>query len=516
MKTPYREKVLFFLPSVASGLLIALSFPTADLFPLAWAGFVPLLCSVWQNDWKSAFKKGFAFGMVYFFGTLYWIYHSINHFGGVSLYSSIAVVLLLCLYLSIFPAAFSVLFSLAYSRTRLPALLAAPVFWVSLEFLRSYAFTGFPWSSMGYSQYRFLPLIQAADITGIYGISFLLLACNGLITDVIVLRRKLSEQPLFPLSYTFTGALVLLVIILSVFGYGFFRLHQERPGQDVSISVIQGNIEQDRKWEPIFQNEVIATYEALSTEALRSRPSLIIWPETAVPFIYENDTEHTARLLNFQRQIETPLLFGSIIMKKRTAESSELANSALLLDREGKKSYSYDKIHLVPFGEYVPLKSILFFLDKLVVGIGDYMPGRQYLLAETDIGRFGTLICYEIIFPGMVRKFYARGGDLLVTITNDAWFGNTAGPYQHFSMAVFRAIENRKPVVRAANTGISGFIDSSGRIISKTDLFVRQALTKIIRTDSAMTFYTKYGDLFSFLCIIISIIICGNIFPRRQ
>jgi apolipoprotein N-acyltransferase len=194
----------------------------------------------------------------------------------------------------------------------------------------------------------------------------------------------------------------------------------------------------------------------------------------------------------------------------------ELTNSAVLLNREGIKSYVYDKIHLVPFGEYVPLRKVLFFIDKLVVGIGDFVPGNQYLPADTEMSRFSTLICYEVIFPGLVRKFFTRGGDFIVTITNDAWFGNTAGPCQHFSMAVFRAIENRKPLVRAANSGISGFIDSNGRILKQSGLFDRQVLTYTLKTDFSMTFYTRFGDLFSFFCIVISIILLGNIIvPRR-
>ena len=192
-----------------------------------------------------------------------------------------------------------------------------------------------------------------------------------------------------------------------------------------------------------------------------------------------------------------------------------LGRVPVLLDREGKKAYVYDKIHLVPFGEYVPLRRVLFFIDKLVAGIGDFMPGKVYIPADSEVGRFGTLICYEVIFPGLVRKFYTQGGDFIVTITNDAWFGKTAGPYQHFSMAVFRAIENRKPLVRAANTGISGFIDSNGRILAVSGLFERLVLTHTIKTDSAMTFYTRFGDLFSFFCIVISIILVGNIVSRR-
>lgn len=492
-----------------------LSFPRFDLYILAWTGFVPLLTSLWKKEWRQAFWTGFAFGMIYFFGTLYWIYHSINHFGGMSFFSSIIVVCLLCCYLSLFPALFAALFSRVYNKTRLPALFVAPVLWVSIEFVRSYALTGFPWSSIGYSQYRFLPLIQVSDITGIYGISFIILAVNGFIADLFLNKKRLKEMPLFPHSYFTAGAVSLLIFILASFGYGFWRLNQEREGRSLTVSVIQGNIEQDKKWEPLFQNEVIDIYTTLSSQALRDNPSLIIWPETAVPFFFGSNAVNTARMIQFQQQSSTYLLFGSVLAKNSHEKSADMTNSAVLLDKEAKITYSYDKIHLVPFGEYVPLRNILFFIDKLVVGIGDYIPGKQYLQADTEIGRFGTLICYEIIFPGLVRKFFTQGGDYMVTITNDAWFGDTAGPYQHFSMAVFRAIENRKPVMRAANTGISGFIDSSGRILGQTRIFDRQILTHSVKTDSTMTFYTKFGDLFSFFCIVVSIILLSSIVPRR-
>jgi len=516
MEKNFLRKYYPFLPAMLSGILLVLSFPRFDLFVLAWAGFVPLLYSLWNREWKEAFVFGFVFGIVYFFGTLYWVYHSINHFGGISFLSSILIVLFLSAYLSLFPALFSMLFSQVYKKTRLPALFIAPVLWVCIEFIRSYALTGFPWASIGYSQYRFLPLIQISDIAGVYGISFLVLAVNGFLADLLLIRKRLKEMPLFPLSYLIGGAATLLVLIIATLGYGVWRLHQNRTGRSLTVSVVQGNIEQDKKWEPAFQDEVISIYTGLSEEALKQHPSLIIWPETAVPFLFGTDVANTGRIVQFQKQTGTSLLFGSVLVNRQSAGTTDLTNSAILLDKEGNKSYVYDKIHLVPFGEYVPLRKTLFFIEKLVVGIGDYIPGTQYLQADTEIGRFSTLICYEVIFPGLVRKFYTRGGDFMVTITNDAWFGKTAGPYQHFSMAVFRTIENRKPLVRAANTGFSGFIDSNGRILAQSGLFDRQVLTYTLKTDPSMTFYTKFGDLFSFFCIVISIILLANIVPRRR
>jgi apolipoprotein N-acyltransferase len=505
------KRAVEYLPAVVSGALITLSFPPFDFFPLAWAALVPFLLSLWNKNAGEAFRSGYIFGIAYFFGTLYWIYHSINYYGGVSFLPSVCVVLLLCAYLGLYPAIFSSIFSTMIRKTRSPALLIAPVIWVALEFIRSYALTGFPWSSIGYSQYKFLPLIQVSDLTGVYGISFLVIAVNGAIVDIFSLKKRVKDMPLFPVFFTVSGFAFLIVIMLSTLGYGFWRLGQQRNGQIIKVSIVQGNIEQDKKWEPLFQKEVLDTYFDLSKKASKMSPQLIVWPETAAPFLFDYDAQNTEQLIGFQKELGSDLLFGSVLINERSGEKNLLTNSAVLLDRQGKIAYVYDKIHLVPFGEYVPLRSVLFFIDKIAVGIGDYIPGKQYARAETGFGSFGTLVCYEVIFPGLVRKFFATGGDFIVNITNDAWFGKTSGPYQHFSMAVFRAVENRKPVIRSANTGISGFIDSNGKVVARSQLFQRLVLTEMIKTDTTMTFYTKYGDLFSYLCIVISLILLINI-----
>jgi apolipoprotein N-acyltransferase len=503
-------------PALISGILLVLCFPTIDLFPIAWIALVPFLLSLYNKEPKEAFKAGLFLGVPYFFGTLYWIYYSINHYGGIPLVASIALVILLCLYLSLYTGFFALFFSIAIRNTAFPALFIAPVFWVVLEFLRSYLFTGFPWSSIGYTQYKFLTVIQIADITGIYGVSFLVLAVNGAVADIFLIKRRIKDIPLFPLLQTVTGFCLLLLFVISTFVYGHFRLGEKRPGKELTASIIQGNIEQDKKWEPSYQSTVMEVYKDLSLKASSSSPSIIIWPETAVPFFFETDREYTEKLMDFQKQLDSYLLFGSVLVKGKNNGENLLSNSAVLLDKAGKVTYIYGKIHLVPFGEYVPLQKILFFLDKLVVGIGNYSSGDNYLKAETPFGSFASLICYEIIFPGLVRRFYSKDGDFIVNITNDAWFGKTTGPYQHFSMAVFRAVENRKPVIRAANTGISGFIDSNGRIISQTDLFQRMILKKNIITDSTRSFYSKYGDLFSYIWIVFSVVLLTNLFWQSR
>ncbi|MBI4823355.1 MAG: apolipoprotein N-acyltransferase [Nitrospirae bacterium] len=467
-----------YLLAVLSGTALVFAFPKFDLYAVSWFCLSPFLLSLNRMSNKEAFRAGIFFGIPYFFGTEYWIYHSINHYGGIPFIPSLALVLLLSLYQSLYTGIFGLLFSLKIKNTRLPAMLLAPLMWVSLEFVRSYALTGFPWSSIGYSQYKLIPLIQFVDITGIYGVSFLLMAVNGAIADIFILKERKDKMPLFSTMPTIAGYGALISITLMAVLYGYLRLNELPTGVTFRASIIQGNIPQELKWSPEYQRDVIETYKDMTLSANSLSPSLIVWPESAVPFYFMNDPTLTEELIEFQRSLDTYLLFGAITIKAVSKDAPpELSNSAILLNRLSEVGYVYDKIHLVPFGEYVPLRRMLFFVDKLVAGIGDYTRGDRYIKAEAPFGRFGTLICYEIIFPGLVRKFYTKDGDFIVTITNDAWFGDTGGPYQHWSMAVFRAIENRKPLIRAANTGISGFIDSNGRILKMTPIFERRILT---------------------------------------
>jgi len=502
-----------YLWAIICGLLVVLSFPKFDIFPLAWVALAPLLVILYNKSIKQSFITGLLFGIVYFFGTIFWIYHSLNHYGSISLIPSLCAVLALSVYLALYPAVFCALYSSVIKKNVLPAMFVAPALWTSLEFIRSIALTGFPWSSLGYSQYTFTLFIQSADITGIYGISFMIVAVNGALADYFIVRKRMRDKPLYSRLYTYSGWVALLVIITANLCYGYYRMHQERPGSTIRIAIVQGNIEQDKKWDRAYQQFVSDRYRNLSLDAISNEenpsgpPNLIVWPETAIPFFF-GDNRESADHIAFQKSLNSYLLFGAVMLKKDSRNN--LANSAVLLTKEGKVSYIYDKIHLVPFGEYVPLRDMLFFVNKLVVGIGDYIPGDSYTKAVTPFGSFGTPICYEIIFPGLVRKFYVKGGDFIVTITNDAWFGDTGGPYQHFSMAVFRAVENRKPVVRAANTGVSGFIDSSGKILMTTDIFIPTVIRADLKTDQTLSFYTKYGDLFSFFCILSSIFLFIN------
>ncbi len=501
--------------SCLSGLLLALSFPTPNLFLLAWIALVPFIYSILDSENRfTTFKLGLIFGIVFFFSTQYWIYHSITHYGNIPFILSISIVLLLCIYQGFYIGLFGVLLNFSCKRLSLPVSISAPVLWITFEYLRGVLFTGFPWSLLGYTQFQFLPLIQIADITGIYGISFLIVFSNGIISEFL-LYKKYQGADIY--NYTATGGgkllslLIFLIIIVLSITYGFARIKSIKGNDVIVVSIIQGNIDQSKKWDPEYQDEVLKIYKNLTIKALKDMPKLVVWPETSVPFFFGSDRKNTEALIDFQRSLNTYLVFGSVLIKEFKKNKYSLSNSVILLSHNGKTIFNYDKIHLVPFGEYVPLKKILFFIDKLVVGIGDFVRGEEYSIAETQIGKFATPICYEIIFPGLIRRFYLNnGGDLLITITNDAWFGRTTGPYQHFVMSIFRAIENRKPLIRAANTGISGFIDSTGKVLKSTRLFERTFITETVIKNTEMTFYTRFGDIFAYLCNIYSLYILLN------
>lgn len=506
----------YLLISLVSGVALSFAFPKHDLFFLAWFSMVPFLWGLTYHSEKTAIKAGISFGLGLFFGTQYWIYYSINHYGNAQFLISILIVFLLCLYESLYVAIFALFTNLAVRRSKLPVFLIAPAFWVCAEYLRGIIFTGFPWSFIAHSQYKILPLLQIADITGAYGISFLIVGLNSIIVDFLLLQKRRKKIPLYPAFPTYLGLLTIVLLFVFSFLYGYYRLGYKPSGNPVKISIIQGNIEQDKKWDPAYQNAVFERYLSLTRSVSQDRPDLVVWPETAVPFFFGTDREFSDRLISFQQENRIPLFFGSVMVRPITTRKYRLTNSAILLDESGKTLSSYDKIHLVPFGEYVPLRNLLFFVDKMVEGVGDYVSGNEYTVFRASFGQFSPAICYELVFPSLIRTFFNRGGNFLVTITNDAWFGNTSGPYQHFSAAVFRAIENRRPVVRAANTGISGFIDSSGNILSRSNLFRRETLKGEILLDTRKTFYTKFGDLFVYLCFLTVAIIFINLFFQKK
>lgn len=505
--------------ALLSALLLIPAFPDFDYYPLAWAAIVPLLIAISGKDIKRSFYLGVINGFFFFLGTIYWVSHSMHVYGNLPLAIAIPALMLLCLVLALYTGIFCMLYNFISGHSRIPAVLTVPVLWVTAEYLRTYTILEYPWAMLGYSQYNFLTLIQVADITGIYGISFLVAAFNGAILDVHHLWQTRNKSGrLHGLFGVLAGTICLAIVIATVISYGNDRLSQKETGQMVRTSLVQGNIPQDKKWDPLFQREVIDTYKRLTTITLSDKPDIIIWPEASLPFTFGYNGELTNEFLRFQKDLKTHLLFGAMVAKEVTSKKTSMTNSAIILSPKGEAGPVYDKMHLVPYGEYVPLRTLFPFIGKLTEGIGDFVPGRESVVMETPFAKIGNLICYEIIFPDLSRELVKKGANLLVTITNDAWFGRTSAPSQHFSTAVFRAIENRVPIARAANTGISGFIDAHGRITGKSDIFIEATMTETILTGTKNSFYTKYGDIFVYLCLTVTVllIVKGYLAARKS
>jgi apolipoprotein N-acyltransferase len=493
--------------AAVSGLLLAASFPTIQFHLLAWFALIPLFVALKGSSVRDGLWTGGITGLVYFAGTVHWVTNSVHFYGGIPLVPASLITLLLCAYLAIYPAVFGA--ALSHIRNTHPSLtfLAAPALWTALELARTYVFSGFPWSLLGYTQYTTLPVIQIADITGVYGISFLIVLVNAALAELVLDRKRF-------LPLLAAGAVLVLVL-----SYGVMQIGKPEAAGSFKVAVIQGNIEQDQKWDPAYQMQVTGVYERLTLKAAQLHPDLVLWPETATPFYFNSpgrtDQEQTVELERFVKKNHVPILFGSPTYEILPGRVVHLRNSAFLLSPEGTALAEYHKFHLVPFGEYVPLKSVLFFVDKMVQAIGDFQPGKEYTVMAVPVHgqqdvKVSTVICYEIIFPDLVRRFVDRGATVITTITNDAWFGRTAAPYQHFSMAVFRAVENRVPVARAANTGISGFIDAKGTILQTSGIFVEADLIQALAPGSTKTFYTRYGDIFSYLCVIFTMILLAK------
>lgn len=496
-----------------SGCLLCLSFPRWELSSLAWIALIPLFFAILDQPISRAFFLGWIAGVIFFGGTLSWITFSMHNYGGIPWGISLLLMLLLLAYLSVYFGLFAALLRYIL-EDRLSTLLFVPAAWTTLELIRGQLFTGFPWAHLGYSQYRFLPVIQIADIGSVYAVGFVVVLFNAALFKAL---RVGWEERRIALS-EIAVAVIVLALTLS---YGMFRLSQPMgDGPPLSVSVVQGNIDQIQKWDTRFREETFQTYKRLSLMNLEggtvTRPELVVWPEAALPFFFEDEPGYQTALLNLSREGNFHLLFGSPAYITASSGKISLLNSAYLLSPENRLFSRYDKMHLVPFGEYVPLPSLLSFVNKMVEGVGDFIPGREAKLMEIATTKIGTVICFEVIFPEVVRQFVKNGAGLMTTITNDAWFGRSAAPYQHFSMVVFRAIENRVPFARAANTGISGFIDATGKITKQSSLFIETTLSEELLPGNRRTLYTLYGDFFVIACAIITLIFTLSVRLKRR
>jgi len=503
------SKSKIFLAILSAAYLI-LAYPNFNLEFLAWAGLVPLFFAIENKSAFQAFLMSYLTGVIFFLGTVYWLIH-------VTLPGMIIVVLYLALYFGFF--------GMIISRQRVAksqgymTLFFVPALWVALELLRSRLFGGFGWCLLGHSQSYTLPVIQIADMTGAYGVSFLVMTVNTAIFLTVKNFRK--NNTFFP----YLMAAVFLVLLCLT--YGIFRMNNIFTGERLRVCVIQGNIPQSKKWDAGSREEILAKYTSLTRRSAQEHVDLVIWPETSVPGFLESERSLSDRITSLAQEIKTPMLVGAPGEEIKPKET--YYNSAILVSEDGSMMDRYNKIHLVPFGEYVPLKNVLSFVERFARSpIGDFVPGNDYTVFKFIVERrvkdketswrllkkakFSCLICFEDIFPDLTRQFVKRGAAFLVNITNDAWFGRTSAAYQHAQSSVFRAVENRVNVVRAANTGLSCFIDQKGRITGAVEsngenLFVDGFKIGEITLAATGTFYTRFGDLFAYLCALFALVL---------
>ena len=483
--------------SLASGILLFLSFPKFDLSFLVWFSLVPLLSALQRVSLGEAFRLGLATGLVYNIGIIYWVSFVVVQYGYLPLYLGFFVMLLLALYLGLYVSLFSagVVF---FRRKGINEIISAPILWTCLEYAKSHLFTGFPWENLAYSLHGMISFIQVVDITGTYGLTFVIVLVNCILYEIITVTSESKRRVL-------SGLIVGFTVMGLIFCYGLYRLdgmkNAAKEMRTENVAIIQGNIDQSVKWNDKYQSDTLKIYRKLSLGMSESGVNLIVWPETAAPFFFQNIDDKHRFIINIAKEANSYLLFGSPSYIRKGSKNLFL-NSAYLISPDGEITGRYDKIHLVPYGEYVPLRRIFFFLEKLVVGVGDFIPGKEPIPLTVGDEKTGVLICYEGIFPQISRGYKKKGATLLVNITNDAWFGTSSAPYQHLTMTAFRAIENRLYIIRAANTGISAIISPTGEIISRTGLFERTALSGMVGFIDECTFYSKYGNVFVYLCFI--------------
>ena len=490
----------FFL-AILTSLLLGIAFPGAGLWPLVFVALVPLLFIVSSSSMKHCILGGLTAGLLHYLLLLYWVVIVLGRYGGMPWFVSLPGLVLLALYMSVYLLAFTVLARSMFCY--LPAWLTLwllPSLWVGLDWIRGLFQTGFPWMDVGYSLYQVPFLLQIADLGGHHAVSFFIVFTNTFLFLLLVGRLKL--QRVFALLPG--GVFIAAVLLYSGLRYSEINgIVTSTTQPKVTVGVVQGNIRQEQKWTAEIQEETVRIYTDM-TKSLQGNnpPAFTVWPETALPF-YPTSNKLMGPLFDFVAANNSAVLTGApwyeIIDPK--ARTVKFYNSAVLLESDGRYHGSYYKTHLVPFGEYVPFKKLLFFLAPLVEAVGDFSPGTIEKPLVKDGTKAGVLICFESAFPDLSRRWVEVGANILVNLTNDAWYGKSSAPKQSLAMTVLRAVETRRSVVRSANTGISAFITPLGVITKQSDIFVPWAQKEELILHQEKTVWVRYGHNFAPLCL---------------
>jgi apolipoprotein N-acyltransferase len=491
------------LLATATGALLAFSFPKFGHPACAWVALVPLLLALrGSGPWghpqplgvrRAALMAWWA-GLVYFTGTVYWTSGVLEQFGGLPTPVAVLAMLLLAGYLALYPAAAAAATAKCVAGFGDRGLALAPAAWAATEFMRGAFFGGFPWVPLGNSQVEVLPIAQLASVVGVYGLSALVAAVN-----VAVLMAFLASGRT---RWITVGAAVLGLAAAG--GWGSWRiaggalLEQAPP---LRVGLVQGNIAQADKWDPRQARRIITTYMAMSRDAVKRGAEYVIWPESSTPAMFEEDAGVSEAVRGLAQELRVPLLFGSDQFER--GSEPRYYNSAFLVGPDGRTQAVYRKIQLVPFGEFFPLQRWLSFVSPLVERAAPFAAGDEVVMLPAGSHKASTAICYEVVYPRLARAAVLAGSELLTTITNDAWYGETSAPFQHFAMASMRSIEQGRYLARAANTGVSGIVDPYGRVTHRSRVFEQTGIVGEVRFIKARTIYAVVGDVVPWISVAI-------------
>ena len=491
------------------GLLLILAFPNFNLWPLAWIGLVPLLLAIAHNPaGRRAFFCGWFAGSAFFYTTCYWLTYSMIHYAGISRWLAFGLLIPGALILGLFPALFALALAHLIKRWGTFALLASPPLWAALEWGRL-SVTGQLWNALGYSQAFQPALIQVARWGGVYAVGFLMVSVNASIA--LALCKRDARAAL-------TAALVLVVtVVVFILSHATPALIVRSAAQPLlTVVALQPNVPMELDKSPQEMQELLNRHLVESRKGLSAlnddhSSRLVIWPESPMNFAYGQDPQLRDLLSRFAQQNQTSLLFNS----QELAPDSGSYNSALLLNEEGRLVAQYDKIRLMPFGEYVPLPRWLPGSKQVKAIVGGFAAGNRYTLMPVGPLRAGVFICIESAYPWIPRTFTAQGADLLINISNDGYLGPTAVMKQHLSNTIFRAVENGRPLLRVTNTGITAYISPRGEVRDPTNGFQTAIRTWTITTSANEdTFYARHGDLFVTACAVLSFLMMILSFVR--
>jgi apolipoprotein N-acyltransferase len=431
---------------------------------------------------------GAAAGLVYFGGTIYWTGDVVATFGGLSRPVAVFCALALAAYMAVYTSVSAGLIAATVRRVGARGLLLAPAAWMAGEFARGHVLGGFPWVPLGGAVITLVPVAQLASLFGVYGLSGFLIALSTLIAVAVTASGRQR-------AWT-AGAAVVLLAGVSLWGSARVadgRLTRE--GTPLTVGLIQPNISQQDKWNPALVGEIERRFTTLTRRAVADGAQAVLWPESSTPYLFNEDAVHAETVRQLVRESGVPLLFGTDEIER--GSPPRYYNSAFVLDPTGAVAAVYRKMRLVPFGEYVPLRDLLFFVSPLVEAVSDFSPGTQVTMLPIGEHMASAAICYEVVYPHLIREGVLNGAELLTTITNDAWYGTSSAPYQHFALASMRAIEQGRYLARAANTGISGIVDPYGRAVVTTRMFEEAVVTADVRFLQGYTLYATIGDAVS-------------------